>query len=330
MQTIRWGIIGCGDVTEVKSGPAFQKIDGSQLVAVMRRDGDRARDYARRHDVPRAYDDAQQLIDDPEVDAVYIATPPNVHEELTLQVARAGKPVYVEKPMARSFPECERMIEACAKANVPLFVAYYRRTLPRFVRVKTLLDEGEIGRVTDVNVTLHQTARSYEGALPWRVVPEISGGGLFVDLASHTLDLFDYLLGPIHILLGEARNAAGLHDAEDAVRALWRHPHDVRSEGDWNFAAKSRRDEIEIIGDAGKILCSTFGNEPIRLIRGDQVEEFDRPNPPHVQQPLIQTVVDQLLGRGVCPSMGESAARTNRVMDEMLRSYREASGIAFP
>ena len=100
MKTIRWGIIGCGNVTEVKSGPGFQKAKNSALVAVMRRNGALAEDYARRHNVPRWTDDAQALIDDPEVDAVYVATPPAFHIEYTIQAARAGKPVYVEKPLA--------------------------------------------------------------------------------------------------------------------------------------------------------------------------------------------------------------------------------------
>src|SRR3954447_6932178 len=144
MKTIRWGIVGCGDVTECKSGPAFGKARNSALVAVMRRDGAKAADYAKRHGVPRWYDDADKLIGDPEVDAVYVATPPGSHLEYALKVAAAGKPCYVEKPMARSFVECQRMIDTFERAKVPLFVAYYRRALPRFVKLKELLDSGEI------------------------------------------------------------------------------------------------------------------------------------------------------------------------------------------
>lgn len=111
MRTIGWGIIGVGDVTEVKSGPAFQKADHSALVAVMRRTSALARDYAERHGVTRWYDDADALIHDPHVNAVYIATPPDTHMDYTLRVAQAGKPVYVEKPMARHHAECRRMID---------------------------------------------------------------------------------------------------------------------------------------------------------------------------------------------------------------------------
>ena len=200
MRTIRWGIIGCGNVTEVKSGPGFQKAANSALVAVMRRNAALAEDYARRHGVPRWYADAQALIADPDVDAVYVATPPASHMEYALACARAGKPVYVEKPMARTLAECEAMIDACRSAGVPLFVAYYRRTLPRFLKIKELIESGAIGDVRLVTVTLHQKPAPDDAdpaKRPWRVVPEIAGGGKFLDLASHTLDFLDYLLGPI-------------------------------------------------------------------------------------------------------------------------------------
>src|SRR4051794_3685216 len=108
----------------------------------MRRNGDLAADYARRNNVPRWYVDADELINDPQVDAVYVATPPDSHREHVLPVARAGKPVYVEKPMARTALECEDMISACDEARVGLFVAHYRRVMPRFARVKGLLDSG--------------------------------------------------------------------------------------------------------------------------------------------------------------------------------------------
>ncbi len=224
MQTIRWGIIGCGDVTEVKSGPAFNKIPNSQLVAVMRRDGAKAQDYARRHGVPKWYNDATALINDPEVNAVYVATPPGSHHEYTLQVAAAGKPVYVEKPMARTYAECQEMIAACEKAQVPLFVAFYRRRLPSFLKVKELVDTGTIGDIRFVNIQLYHPAQTNleQSNLPWRVQPDIAGGGLFFDLAPHQLDILDYILGPIATVSGQTANQAGLYPAEDIVTAQFR------------------------------------------------------------------------------------------------------------
>src|SRR3954469_21503427 len=206
MRTIRWGIIGCGDVTEVKSGPGFQKANGSALVAVMRRDLAKAQDYARRHGVPRAYDRADALIADPEVDAVYIATPPSSHLELALRVAGAGKPCLVEKPMTLDRAESVRMVEAFAAAGRPLGAAYYRRALPRFLLVRDCLRDGAIGQVTSVHVQVTAPLLAGDAASMWRVDPAVSGGGLFFDLASHTFDLLDFLLGPVRRVRGIAVN----------------------------------------------------------------------------------------------------------------------------
>jgi len=326
MKTIRWGIIGCGDVTEVKSGPGFQKADHSSLVAVMRRTGSLAKDYAERHNVPRWYDEAQALIDDPEVDAVCIATPPNAHKEYTLAVAAAGKPVYVEKPMAMNFAECQAMVEACRAAEVPLFVAYYRRRLPRFVKIKSLLDEGAIGEVRFVTVSLYQPARPNldPANLPWRVIPEIAGAGLFYDLASHTLDFLDYFLGPIQAAHGFAANQGGLYPAEDIVSGSFVFESGVQGVGTWCFTSFERQDMNEIVGTKGKLAFSSFTDVPVVLTTEAGVTEFKIDHPPHVQQPLIQTIVDELNGAGRCPSTGESGARTNWVMDQMLAGYRNS------
>ncbi|GIQ70386.1 gfo/Idh/MocA family oxidoreductase [Xylanibacillus composti] len=323
-ETVRWGIIGCGDVTEVKSGPGFQKAEGSELVAVMRRDAVKARDYAERHQVPRWYDSANDLIRDSEVDAIYIATPPAYHKEYTIAAALAGKPVYVEKPMARNYQECLDMLEACERSGVPLFVAYYRRALPRFLKVKELLDQGAIGEVRFV--TTRQTAplELAEGdELPWRLVPELSGGGLFFDLASHTLDLLDFLLGPIVSASGIATNQGGRYAAEDTVTGVFRFASGAHGTGTWCFAADEREDMNEIVGSKGRLLFSTFGHEPVKWKSADGVREFPFERPMHIQQPLIQQIADQLRGRGACVSMGESGARTNWVMDELTKRRDE-------
>lgn len=329
MRTIRWGIIGCGDVTEVKSGPALQKARDSALVAVMRRNGALARDYAERHGVPKWYDDADALIADPEVDAVYVATPPSSHRDYALRVAAAGKPVYVEKPMALDHAECEAMITACRSAGVPLFVAYYRRALPRFLKVKELIRSGAIGDVRFVSITYHEPpARSLldAGPLPWRVRPEISGGGLFVDLASHMLDFLDDALGPVGDVEGIASNQACLYPAEDIVSAAFRFESGVHGMGTWCFSAYAKRDHTEIVGTKGRISYVTFDASPIVLETAAGRSEFPIDNPPHIQQPLIQLVVDDLNGRATSPSTGESAARTSRVMDRMLAGVRAAPG----
>jgi predicted dehydrogenase len=324
MRTIRWGIIGCGNVTEMKSGPALQKAGHSSLVAVMRRNGDLARDYAERHGVPRWYDNAQALIDDPDVDAVYIATPPSSHREYAVRVAQAGKPVYVEKPMAMTFAECREMIAVCRELDVPLFVAYYRRALERFLAIKAVIDDGTIGDVRLVTVTLYQPPAAEDldpSALPWRVKPEIAGGGRFVDLASHMLDFLDFALGPISEVNGFASNQGRRYAAEDIVTGTFVFASGVHGVGSWCFTAASHCDRTEIIGTKGRISFATFEYDPIVVTTQSGTTELQFDRPPHIQQSLIQTIVDELKGQGHCPSTGDSAARTSWLMDRMLSNY---------
>jgi predicted dehydrogenase len=322
-ERVRWGIIGCGDVTEVKSGPAFQKIKNSELVAVMRRTGELAKDYAERHNVPKWYDDADALINDPDVDAVYIATPPGSHKEYTIKVAMAGKPVYVEKPMALNWAECKEMITACKAARVPLYVAYYRRAQPRFVKIKELLENKAIGDVRFVSTTQYQKASEDvkdSKNLPWRVQPELSGGGLFFDLASHTLDILDFLLGPIMEVQGFASNQAGYYRAEDIVTGTYRFESGIHGVGNWCFSAFEDVDVNEIVGSKGKISFSTFGNDPIVLTTANGKKQWNFERPQHVHQPLVETIVADLTGdSSLCPSTGVTGARTNWVMSELVK-----------
>lgn len=321
MDKVRWGIIGCGDVTEMKSGPALQKAPGSSLVAVMRRNGQLAEDYARRHQVPRWYDDAGALIRDSEVNAVYVATPPSSHREYVLASAAAGKTVYVEKPMALNHAECLEMIEACDRAGVPLFVAYYRRALPRFLKIREIINSGALGEIRFVNINFFQAPAVEQfqaDTLPWRVRPEISGGGLFLDLGSHMLDFLDFLFGPIVQAEGRATNQGGYYQAEDLVTGRFSFRSGIEGVGNWCFAAFGSLDQTEIVGSRGRLRYSTFDEEPIVLETTSETRQFEVRNPPHVQQPLVEMVVAALLEQGECPSTGVSGARTNRVMDRLL------------
>lgn len=314
---IRWGILGCGDVTERKSGPAFSKVPDSTIAAVMRRDGAKAADYAKRHGVPRWFDDADALIECEHVDAVYVATPPGSHMDYALRVAAAGKPCYVEKPMARSASECAAMVDAFAAKNLPLFVAFYRRKLPRFEAVSCLLQRGEIGRVRSMDYRF-ASGQPWEG---WRFDAKAAGGGLFLDLASHGLDLFDRLLGPLGDVRGDATGKPG--EVESAVDVEGHFPGDVTFRGRWEFVPGGPHvDDVVITGDGGTIRFAVLHEKPITIATaGGGVHELTIPHPEHVQQPLIASIVDDLLGRGVCPSTGVSAMRTSVVMDRVLDGY---------
>ena len=326
MRTIRWGMIGCGDVTERKSGPGFGKAAHSELVAVMRRNGALAADYARRHAVARWHDDADAIIRANDIDAVYIATLTDSHREYTLRCAAAGKPVYVEKPMGMNHAECLEMIAACGGAGVPLWVGYYRRALPRFLAVRDLLAAGAIGEVR--MVTSHQFQRPpgsdqfAGGAVPWRVNPELSGGGFFFEGVCHTFDFLDFLFGPIVAVRAFAGNQGGAYRPEDIVTVTYRFASGVFGCGAWCYTADVDEEYNEIVGTRGRIRFSTSQPVPIRVFHGETVEEIPVPDPDHVHQPMIQTIVDELNGRGKCPSTGESAARIAQVMDTILAEFR--------
>ncbi len=322
---INWGIIGCGNVTEVKSGPAFNKVKDSKLIAVMRRNASLAEDYARRHSVPKFYSKANDLINDEDVNAVYVATPPGSHAEYAIASIRAGKPAYIEKPMAVNYAECQKINEASKKYNVPVFVAYYRRALPGFLKVKELVENGSIGNFRLIQMQLFKAPSDDEksGKLPWRVDPKISGGGHFFDLASHQLDYLDYLFGPIQKIKSFVFNHSGLYKAEDFISSEFVFNNDIVATGIWCFglSPESNRDIIELIGDKGFIRFSTFSFEPIVLSNNTGIKEFVNEHPQHVQYNLIEKVVQSLGGTDTAPSTGESGARTSWVMDEVVREY---------
>ncbi|HOO99709.1 MAG TPA: Gfo/Idh/MocA family oxidoreductase [Bacteroidales bacterium] len=322
---ISWGIIGCGNVTEVKSGPAFNKVKDSRLTAVMRRDAGLAEDYAKRHNVPRFYSDASELINDPGVNAVYVATPPSSHATYALMSIDAGKPVYIEKPMALNYEECLEINEAAERKQVPVFVAYYRRALPGFVMVREMISSGKIGSVRSVHLQLFKAPSPDEisGRLSWRVDPAIAGGGHFFDLASHQLDYLDFLFGPVKEVKSYALNQGAWYKAEDYVSAGFMFDNNVTGTGIWCFNAhqSAGRDSIEIIGDKGYIRFSCFSFDPIIVENEAGKQEYINERPEHVQICLIGQVVEALTKKIPAVSTGITAARTSRVLEEMVKEY---------
>ena len=318
---VRWGIVGCGDVCEVKSGPGFQKARNSELVAVMRRTGELAADFARRHGVAKWYDDADQLINDPEIDAVYVATAPGSHLEYARQVAAAGKPCLMEKPMARNTRECEEMIAAFAEAGQKLFVAYYRRSQDRFKKFRGLL--AALGDIQSIRYRHAQgPLKDSEAGLPWRVEAEHAGGGLVMDVGCHALDMIDFLLGPLDSVNGSADNRGGQYAVEDHVEISWTQPGGIAGSATFDFQAPEPADELKVSGTHGTVSVPCFDLGPIILSKVDEAPvEVAYEQPEHVHQPFIQDVVDELTGNGTCPCPAAAALRTNRVLDEALDKY---------
>jgi len=323
MDQINWGMIGIGNVTEKKSGPAFSKVANSKLVAVMGRDPEKAYDYAARHGVLFWHDNVDDLINNPLVNAIYIATPPDSHLEYARKAMLAGKPVYVEKPMARNSAECDAMNKISLETGTPLFVAYYRRALPYFLKLKELIDQGTIGDTRCINIRIHKPPYAEEtGENPqprWRVSPEISGGGHFHDLASHQFDFLEFVFGPVKFASGISRNQAGAYKADDIVMANFEFDSGIVGNGSWCFTVNKEQqiDETQIIGSHGRISFSFFDNFIITVEKGDDTQTFNIPYPEHVQQPLIELIVKELRGEGKSPSTGISGARASLLLDQI-------------
>ena len=324
MKQINWGFIGCGEVTEKKSGPAFSEVEGSQVVAVMSRSENKARSYAERHHVRKWYTDASELIEDPDVNAVYIATPPSSHATFAIMAMRAGKPCYIEKPLAASYNDCIRINRISEQTVVPCFVAYYRRYLPYFQKVKEIIESGTIGNVVNVQVRFSVPPRDLDfqsgKEMPWRLQPDIAGGGYFYDLAPHQIDLLQNLFGVITRAHGYPANRAHLYQAEDTLSACFFFESGIPGSGSWCFVGheSAKEDCIEVIGEKGSLSFSVFTYQPIEVITSEGKNLITVPNPPYVQLPLIKSVIQHLQGIGKCDCTSVSATAVNWVLDRVL------------
>lgn len=319
---IRWGVIGCGSVAEKKSVPAYLMTDRFEVAWVMRRDAEKAKDYAQRHKIPNWTANAMDVIENPEIDAIYIATPPDSHKFYALLVANAGKPCCIEKPMTPNFQDSLEVYETFKAKELPLFVAYYRRSLPRFNKIKEWLDEGQIGTVRHIywQKTKPPSDIDLSKQYNWRTDKEIAPGGYFDDLASHGLDLFTYLLGDIKRANGLATNQQNLYSAYDAVTASWIHENGVTGEGNWNFGTFHRVDKVEILGSKGKITFSVLDEAPVELENEEGFQTLTIPNPEHIQQFHVENIQKHLLGKAAHPSQGISGLHTSWVMDCILKT----------
>jgi len=311
-KTIRWGMVGTGDVTEVKSGPGFYKAQNSMLYGVANRTYEKAIDYAKRHNIEKVYRDIDEMIADDKVDVIYIATPPGSHKELAFKCAVAQIPCYIEKPVAMNTQDHVEMINAFEATETKAFAAYYRREHDRFKKVKELVEAGAIGKVCFVHLSLYRPAdkREIDGT-SWRIQPAIAGGGIFMDLAVHQLDILNFIFGEVKPdFKSFSRNNGGYYQPEDTINVAYRYENGVHVTADWCFVTGCYKDEIEIVGTNGRITLSCFGTDAVVLETKNGKIEYAFEPPEHVHQPLIQTIVNELNGEGECPSTLETSLAT--------------------
>lgn len=318
--TINWGIIGCGDVAEIKSGPAFQKCKASTLLAVMRRNGELAKDFAKRHNVPLWYDDADKLLQNPDINAVYIATPPSTHLQYALKALEFGKDVYLEKPMVISNDEALQLKNAVAKSNNKLVMAHYRRFLPMYLKVKQLLDENVIGAVKFVDLRFLQPF-DFNSKATWRLDKNVSGGGYFHDIAPHQIDLMYHFFGSYNSATGIAVNQSKINAVDDTVNGIIDFKNGIQFRGIWSFAIPEnlQEDNCTIYGEDGSITFS-FYEEKLTLNAKNSSKSFEFKNPAHIQQPMIQETVHYFLGKRNNPCPVEDGELVINLMEEFTKA----------
>ena len=320
---LRWGIIGCGAVANSKGGPSLYNVKRSKLVAVMSRREEKARAFARRHGAKKFYTKVEDLLKDEEIDAVYIATPPYVHCQYTIRAAEAGKHVLCEKPMAMTVKECRMMIDACRRADVKLMVAYYRRGWPNVQAVKKVIDQGEIG---DIILAKVHAARYYgPEKISWRINPEISGGGVLMDLGSHYIDLLTYLLGDVSGVKALTESVYWNYEVEDSAMLLMKFERGSHGVASFNWNIGVRELEFGIYGTKGKVSFSP--GSPSRsgdftLFLGEEEKKINLKPTSITHLEIVRNFISGVLEDEelICP--GEEGIKTNKVIEAAYKSSR--------
>lgn len=321
MKKIRWGIIGGGKYVQSKGGKAFNIVENSIVQSVMRRDLTEAKECAQELGAKSYYDNYKKLIDDHEVDAVYIASPPGLHLEQAIYCANAKKPLYLEKPMARNFAECVSIIDVFKENETPLYVSHYRRSHNKFQKLKELIDGKIIGDIFTINCQLN---RKYEDDKdhPWYFKPLLSGGGKFIDISPHMIDILIYLFGELDEVKSICVNHNKDHNLEDVVVAIFKFKNNVVGTLNYNMLSSEKNDNIVCVGNKGKLEFSIHKATPIIVSEGGKiVDEIIIENPKNSQEPMIRNVVNDILTgcNNVC--YGADALETYRAIDLILDNF---------
>lgn len=326
MDEVCWGLIGCGDVAEYKGGPALYTVDHSRLVAVMSRNAPRAEDFARRHQVPRFYTKVDDLLADNEVDAVYIATPPHVHAELTIQAAQAGKHVLCEKPMAMTVAEGRHMIEVCRDHGVQLMIAYYRRFFPAIRKMKELVGAGDIGHLVRAHAAWadYYTPRA-DGQRAWLIEPEIAGGGFLTDVATHHLDLLTFFLGQIQEVSAFVDTQHFDFAVDDASVLTMRFENGTHATGAFNWNVGASIHAFEVCGTKGRLVARNLSANAgtLDVFIGDEHRPYELPAPAITHLGLVEHVVECLRTDRPNALSGEEGLQATRITEAAYQSARD-------
>ena len=314
---IRWGIIGCGDVVRRKSGGAFNIPGKSRLAGIfVRHDTETVHEFAASLGAEFVTTELGELLSC--VDAVYIATPPSSHYEYASRAVEKGKHVLVEKPVAASAGQCTALLAEATLYGARVFPAFYRRALSPYTKIKAWLDAGRIGQVRQVLIDQRKRYPAAENDIPWRLRPEISGGGLFEDIGVHTLDILDYLFGPGEVVDSIYVNQMAHYLPADTVAVLASYG-DVRAVGNWHLDSIAEKDEIEILGSAGSIRFSMLTDRPAILETAQGREEAPATEEKWLHAPLVENICDALLSGAEAVSCEGNAQRISLLVEKIQK-----------
>lgn len=318
MKKLKWGLIGCGDISEKRVAPALRDLENCELVTVNRANYTKAKDFARQFGARKWTKDWREILDDEEVQAVYIATPVYLHAEMTIAAAEAGKHVLCEKPMGMNTKECDDMIDACTSNGVKLGVAYYRHFYPAVKRIKDIIASGEIGIVANAQINNFEPFNRKPGEPRyWLLEKDKAGGGPMMDMGCHRIEVFTNILGPIQEAKGFLTNVLYEREVEDTAIAHLLFETGTTAVLTSSHAAFEPQDTLDVFGCKGSIHVPVLneGTMTIKTSDGERVEK----HPPHanVHQPLVDDFTRAVLEDRE-PGVTGEAGRAVTAVEDMI------------
>lgn len=328
MARLRWGLIGAGDIVRKRVAAALRETDGSELVAVTRRNAAATEAAAEEFGARIAIPDWRELIKSPEIDAVYIATPVYLHAEQTIAAAEAGKHILCEKPMAMNAAECGRMILACEKHNVVLSVAYYRHFYPLISRIKEFIGSREIGRPTlaQINVFEHFNP-SPDDPRHWFVERSKNGGGPMMDFGCHRIEVLVDLFGKARETRSLVVNAVYHREVEDTAVASFLFESGVTATITVTHTAAEPQDTLHIFGTDGSIHVPVLNAGELTILTSAGSRTESCPPAANFHQPLIADFVGAVVNEREPSVTGEAGRYVSKLLDEIYSGSKKTMGV---
>ena len=320
LKQLKWGLIGCGDISRKRVAPALRDLANCDFVSVNRAQYDQAESFAREFDARKWFRTWEKLLQDSEIEAVYVATPVNLHCEQTVAAAEAGKHVLCEKPMGMNTAECDTMIEACRSNNVKLGVAYYRHHYPVIARIKEVISSGEIGGIVFAQINAFEYFNPQPGVdRYWFMKKDLAGGGPMFDFGCHRIEVLLNIFGSIAVTEGFVGNLVFEREVDDTATAFFHFDSGPNAVLNVTHAVYESQDTLDIFGTKGSIHVARLnaGNMTVKTPDGERTED----HPPHanIHQPLVDDFTQAVLGDSE-PSVGGDIGReVNRVEEEIYR-----------